>query len=178
MMDDKYPASSLALMGTVLLFKEDLSLVVGGHGHSVPEPAMSPVFLKHEVTDEHFLDASKFDVYVDGMKVVECNDFVEAMMVYTCMFYVFNLVHPKALIKTLLFFHKAILKLEYAYERLMRQDRENARKVISVLAHLNSLRSDALSKPPSKKQKLWKTKHFAINHWRRPNDRILFCDSS
>ena len=104
MMDDKYPASSLALVGTVLLFKEDLSLVVGGHGRSLPEPAMSPVFLKHEVTDEHFLDASKFDVYVDGMKVVECNDFVEAMMVYTCMFYVFNLVHPKALIKTLLFF--------------------------------------------------------------------------
>lgn len=150
--DSKYALSCLALMGVFKLLKEDMTLVMGASGCIVPEPETSPVFIVYDGTAEKFTESTTFDLYVDGNKVVECGDFVEVMMAYTSSFYAFNLEHPKLLARTLLFFEKAVLKINYTPDKQLRCERENNKRVIALLSHLNSLKA-TLHSSSHKKQK-------------------------
>ena len=112
-------ASSIAILATFLLLKEDPSLLwkVGRR---------SPVITCTN-TDAPWLERG-FEVEVEGCKVAETDDFVCAFLVMFACFYIFNLSYEVKLNSGFIFFQKHIFGIKDATKPLT--------KVLSLISKL------------------------------------------
>ena len=136
--DEAYVAACIAILGVVLLLKEDPEQMMG---LQVPEPAVSPVYIQFDGSPERFSECTDFMLYVDGIPTVTCGDFIEATQVYVCSFYIFNLVQPQTIAKSLLFFDRVILGVKDSKSNVTKKQKDNQKRVVALLSMLNTLRS-------------------------------------
>jgi hypothetical protein len=137
----KYAACCLSILGIVILLNEKINQLMGPE---IPEPETSPVFIKCNTSK--FVDVVNFEIYVDGLKVCECGDFVEACQVYICCFYIYNLEY-KGLRKTMAFVDNVILKLK------VEMSGKTQKSVVGLIAKLNSQKEKGARKVHKKKTK-------------------------
>lgn len=136
---DEYAAQCLMILAIVLLLNEDIDNFIGDE---VPEPYVAPAFIKCNVAN--FLNERKFQIYVDGIHVCDREDFLGALKVYICMYYVFNLAY-KSLEKTLTYFDCVILKVQPEISQ-----KATNKCVIQLIAKLNGLKQKKSTKTKRK----------------------------
>lgn len=131
--NDKYAASCVAVMGLAFLLKEDVASLVG-QLKDIPEPEVAPVFIgfHDNQTPDRFVDLTTFFVYVEGVEVCECGDFIEAFQIYLCCFSIFNLSY-KSLMKTMSFVEKVVLKLTGEPQKKVSKEEKSVITLISLL---------------------------------------------
>ncbi|XP_071820324.1 uncharacterized protein [Apostichopus japonicus] len=96
-----------AVIAVPTLVNEKLEnmLSVVDETHEVKLPVIMEMFEGEE-------EVSSYTVKVDGFKVTESSNFMSAFAVYLATFYIFNLVYPTALKKTLNFYQRMILNIQ------------------------------------------------------------------
>ncbi|PIK49006.1 hypothetical protein BSL78_14112 [Apostichopus japonicus] len=96
-----------AVIAVPTLVNEKLEnmLSVVDETHEVKLPVIMEMFEGEE-------EVSSYTVKVDGFKVTESSNFMSAFAIYLATFYIFNLVYPTALKKTLNFHQRMILNIQ------------------------------------------------------------------
>ena len=102
--NQKYLASCIAILSVTKLMGEKVENVLG---NTIPEPCDAPVFIRYS---GDFLSCTSFEMFVEGELVCESGDLVEVYVNYLAAYYVFNIVHPSSLQRTLAFMDKVVLK--------------------------------------------------------------------
>ena len=94
------------MAGLLLLFKEKVEkLLLFTEDDSVPVY----ILIKDQLLS---MEEKTFMVYVEGVKLCECDTFFQAYTALVGSFYVFNLVYPKCWEKTLPFVQNIIVGLK------------------------------------------------------------------
>ena len=128
---EKYCASCVTIFAVLVQFDENFSVFLG---NEVVEPEQTGVYIRYDGFDDRFVDVTKFDIFVDGIDIVEAGDFIEAFACFFASFFVFNLEFPKSVEKSMLFFEKMMLKSPSACEKKTKV----GKKIINVISSLNS----------------------------------------
>ena len=140
-----YATNCMIILGVILMMNEEVTHLIG---NEVPEPGVTPVFIKCDVSK--FLDEGAFEVFIDGVHVCTATDFVEAFKLYICTYYIFNIAYG-TLKKTLTFFDCMMLRLK--------QEQKSVHKcVIKVIAKLNALKEKQRQTSNSRKGRKKSTK--------------------
>ena len=145
--DEKYAAGCAVVLALCELLKEDPAYLLG---IVLPEPKEHPVFILYTDADQ-FLDVTSFKVFVDGVSICECGDFVEAFLTYLSTFSVFNLEYTKNLTRVLLFCERVIIQITGDKHRTLSKDEK---RVISLLSCLNDAKGGSKSVKPQKRPKV------------------------
>ena len=125
-------------------------------GNTVGEARVAPVFIRCNMECGTFIMQDVFDIFVDGEQVCQVNNFILAYTCFIASFYIFNLVYPSKICRTMLLTDKIIMELKPSESgRMSKKDRENEKKVVNLIAKLNS----KICSPTRKKTQIKGPKH-------------------